>query len=175
MKITALAIWILILSAVTFLKELPGKYMNNATQSGMLRHPTTIAGDIIEGAIQRGVAKFSYDFDIQGGAQGDITLAGEPLPKNAIVWDGVVDVITALVGSGASAAVSTSQSANDLITSAAISGAPWSTTGSKALVPVGDAAHSIKMTADRAPKLVIASADLTAGKFNLFIEYYLSD
>ncbi len=130
---------------------------------------------IIEGAISRGVAKFSYDFDARGGAQGDIVLAGEPLPKNAIVWDGVVDVITPLVGSGAYAAISTSQSANDLITSAAVAGSPWSTAGSKALVPVGDASHSIKMTAERAPKLVIATADLTAGKFNLFIEYYLSD
>lgn len=130
---------------------------------------------IIEGAVFRGVAKFSYDFSKQGGTEGDITLAGEPLPKNAIVWDGVVDVITPLEGVGATAAVSTSQSADDLIAAAAISGAPWSTAGSKALVPVGDAANSIKMTAERAPKLVIASADLTAGKFNLFIEYYLSD
>jgi len=131
---------------------------------------------IIEGAVQRGVAKFIYDFAARGGAAGDIVLAGEPLPKNAIVWDGVVDVITPLTGgAGATAAVSTAQSANDLIAAADITGAPWSTAGSKAIVPVGDASHSIKMTADRAPKLVIATNDLTAGKFNLFIEYYLSD
>ena len=130
---------------------------------------------IIEGAQSRGVAKFSYDFDIEGGAQGDIILRGTPLPSKAIVWDGVVDVITALVGVGASAAVSTAQAANDLITAAAVAGAPWSTTGSKAVVPVGTAAASIKLTADRAPKLVVSAADLTAGKFNLFIEYYLSD
>jgi len=130
---------------------------------------------IIEGAVQRGVAKFTYDFDALGGAAGDITLVGEPLPYKAIVWDGVVDVITKLAGAGASVALTTSQSANDLITSAAISGSPWSSTGSKALVPVGDAANSIKMTAERAPKIVVTAADLTAGKFNLFIEYYLSD
>lgn len=131
---------------------------------------------IIEGAVSRGVAKFSYDFDAQGGVKGDITLAGTPLPDNAIVWDGVVDVITPLTGGGsATAAVSTAQSANDLITAAAVTGAPWSTAGSKALVPVGDASNSIKMTAERAPKLVIGTAALTAGKFNLFIEYYLSD
>lgn len=131
---------------------------------------------IIEGARQRGVAKFSYDFSARGGAVGDIVLAGTPLPKNAIVWDGVVDVITPLTGgAGATAAVSTAQSANDLITAADVTGAPWSTAGSKALVPVGTAAASIKMTADRSPKLVIATNDLTAGKFNLFIEYYLSD
>lgn len=131
---------------------------------------------IIEGAQSRGVAKFSYDFAVQGGVVGDIVLAGTPLPKNAIVWDGVVDVITALTGgAGATAAVSTAQAANDLITAADITGAPWSTTGSKALVPVGVAANSIKMTADRAPKLVVGTDALTAGKFNLFIEYYLSD
>jgi hypothetical protein len=131
---------------------------------------------IIEGAISRGVAKFSYDFASQGGVAGDIVLAGNPLSKNAIVWDGVVDVITPLEGgAGATAAVSTAQSANDLITAAEITGTPWSTAGSKALVPVGDAANSIKMTADGAPKLVVATNDLTAGKFNLFIEYYLSD
>lgn len=131
---------------------------------------------VIEGAESRGVAKFSYDFDAQGGVAGDIILAGTPLPKNAIVWDGVVDVITPLTGAGGTtAAVTTAQSANDLITAAAVSGSPWSTAGSKAIVPVGDAANSIKMTADRAPKLVIGTHDLTAGKFNLFIEYYLSD
>ncbi len=130
---------------------------------------------IIEGAISRVVAKFTYDFDAQGGAQGNITLVGTPLPSKAIVWDGVVDVITPPVGGGASVAVSTSQGANDLISAAAVAGAPWSTAGSKALVPVGTAAASIKLTADRAPIAVISGADLTAGKFNLFIEYYLSD
>ncbi len=131
---------------------------------------------IIEGAQQRGVAKFSYDYDVEGGATSTITLRGTPLPKNAIVWDGVVDVITALTSAtSATAAVTTSQSANDLITAADVSGAPWSTTGSKALVPVGTAAASIKMTAERKPAVVIGTGTLTAGKFNLFIEYYLSD
>jgi hypothetical protein len=131
---------------------------------------------IIEGSRGRGVAKFTYDFDSQGGASGDIVLQGTPLPKNAIIWDGVVDVITVPESGGsATIAVTTAQSANDLITAAAISGSPWSTTGLKALVPVGDAAHGIKMTADRAPKIVIGTADLTKGKLNLFIEYYLSD
>jgi hypothetical protein len=121
----------------------------------------------------RGVAKFSYDFAARGGAAGDIVLNGEPLPKGAIVWDGMVDVVTAIVGAGATCALTTAQSANDLITAAAVAGAPWSTTGSKAIVPVGDHTNSIKMTAERAPKLVISGADLTAGKFDLYIEYFL--
>jgi len=131
---------------------------------------------IIEGATSRGVAKYTYDFDAQGGVTGDITLVGDPMPDNAIVWDGCVDVITPLAG-GASAtgAVSTAQSANDLITAADVTGAPWSTAGAKAIVPVGTVASCIKMTAERKPKLVIGTADLTAGKFNLFLQYFLSD
>ena len=129
---------------------------------------------IIEGAIARGVAKFTYDFDAQGGAVGDIVLQGTPLPDNAIIWDGVVDVITPLTG-GTTVAVTTAQSANDLITAAADTGAPWSTAGTKAIVPVGTQAASIKLTAARAPKIVVTVADITAGKFNLFVEYYLSD
>jgi len=130
---------------------------------------------IIEGAKSRGVAKFSYDFDEQGGAMGDINLVGEPLPDNAIIWDGCVDVIEALTGAGGTtAALSTSQSANDLITAAAISGAPWSSIATVVIVPVGTVAACIKMTAERHPKLVIGSHDLTAGKFNLFLQYFLS-
>lgn len=131
---------------------------------------------VIEGSKQRNVAKFTYDFAARGGAVGDIELNGEALPKGAIIWDGVVDVITPLTGgAGATAAVSTAQQANDLITAAVVAGAPWSTAGSKALVPVGTAAASIKLTADRHPKLVVGTNPLTAGKFNLFIEYYRSD
>lgn len=129
---------------------------------------------IIEGAQQRGCAKFQYDFALLGGSQGDIALIGTPLPKNAVIMEGVVDVITPITG-GATVAVTTSQSANDLISAAADTGEPWVAAGIKALVPVGAAGNAIKMTADRAPKIVVTVADITAGKFNLFIEYYLSD
>lgn len=132
----------------------------------------------IDGAKFRGKAKFSYDFATQGGASGNITLLGDPLPKNAVLWDGCVDVITALTSAGdgdGTAALSTSQSANDIVSAASVAGAPWSTTGLKATVPTGAYNTAIKMTAQRAPILVVAGHDLTAGKFNLLIEYFLSD
>lgn len=131
---------------------------------------------VIGGARARQTLKYTYDFDSQGGATGDITLQGEPLPQAAIVWGGVVDVIEAITSGGsATAGISTSQSADDIVADAAVSGAPWSTTGLKAIVPAQAYDSAIKMTADRAPKLVITTADLTAGKFNLFIEYFLSE
>jgi len=131
---------------------------------------------IIEGAKSRGVAKFTFDFAVQGGTVGDIVLNGDPLPSKAIVWDGVVDILTPLTdGSDGTSALSTAQSANDLISDTANSGAPWSSTGLKAIVPVGTQATAIKLTAERKPKLVVAGHDLTAGKFNLFLQYFLSD
>jgi hypothetical protein len=50
-----------------------------------------------------------------------------------------------------------------------------------ACVPVGSAATSIKLTANRTPTITITTASttathsLTAGKINVFIQYLLSD
>jgi hypothetical protein len=41
-------------------------------------------------------------------------------------------------------------------------------------IPVGTAATSIKMTADRTLQATIATGAITAGKFNLIIEYIYS-
>lgn len=131
---------------------------------------------VIEGAKHRSVAKFVYDFAAQGGAVGNIVMQGEALPDDAVIWDGFVDVITVPTsGGGATIALTTGQTANDLITAAAIAGAPWSTAGLKAIVPVGTQATAIRTTAARAPTLVVGTAALTAGRIILFIEYYLSE
>jgi hypothetical protein len=128
----------------------------------------------IEGGQFRGVAKFQYDFAALGGAQGTITLPGIALPIYAIVYGGLMDVITVPTGAGASIAVQI-LAANDLVTAAAIAGAPWSSTGLKALVPVCTAGSSIKLTSAKSVAVVISAVDLTAGKFNVFLEYFLSD
>lgn len=131
---------------------------------------------IIAGAVGRSVYKYTYDFSAQGGVAGDITMQGEPLPDNAIIFGGVADVVTALTSDGsATMGISTSQSADDIIADAAVSGAPWSTTGTKAIVPALAYDSAIKTTAQRAPKVVITTADLTAGKVNLYLFVFLSD
>lgn len=123
------------------------------------------------------ILKASYDFAKQGGLQGTISLLvedGKPakLPSRAIVKDVLIDVLTAPTSGGAATiALSTGQAANDLKAATAIA----SYTGIVAGVPVGSAATSIKLTADRTPNMVVATADLTAGKFNVLIEYFFSD
>ena len=127
----------------------------------------------IEGAQFKGIAKFQYDYNVHGGLVSAINITGDPLPDGAIVYGGVLDVITALTGAGATVALSIN-AANDLVSAAAISGAPWSTTGLKAIVPIATAATSIKLTAERYVVATITGAVLTAGKFNLTIIYFRS-
>lgn len=124
------------------------------------------------GPVQTMVAE--YDFSKDGGAIGTITLrtlgpTGSSVPSGALLKSGVLVVVSALTGAGASVALQ-SEAAGDLVATAAISGAPWSTTGNKVITPAG-AASSILLTADRALKMVISAAVLTAGKFRLYVEY----
>ena len=133
-----------------------------------------LTGPAIEGSSFHGIAKFQYDFAVQGGTAGAITLSGDALPPGAVIYGGVIDVITALGSAGAATAALSIEGANDLVSATVVSGAPWSTTGIKAIVPVATAATSIKLTAARTLTLTVAIADLNAGKFNLFLVYFRS-
>lgn len=140
--------------------------------------------------------KVTYDFSVLGGAISTklpliiSATAGNPqekasqtssaggsrlspaLPKNAIVVGCYVDVITAPTSGGsATIAISTGQAAADLMAATAKA----SFTGIMACIPTGSAASSIKLTADSQPYIAIATAALTAGKFNVHILYALSD
>lgn len=94
------------------------------------------------------------------------------LPKGAIVIGCYIDVITAgTTSASGTMALSTGQAAGDL--KAALAAASY--TGIVACIPVGTAATAIKLTADSVPYYAIATGALTAGKWNLHIQYVLSD
>lgn len=109
----------------------------------------------------------TYDFAVQGGAISTIDL-GVGLSKGCVVVGGFMRVLTAVLGTGASVAVQL-EAADDIIAAAAISGAPWSTTGLKAIVPVFTAATMKETTVDRNISVVITAAVLTAGKFEVHL------
>lgn len=125
--------------------------------------------------------KVQYDFAQQGGAVGTVNLLvpktpGGPgalkgtLPKNALIIGCYIDVLTPATGAG-SIALGTGQTTVDL--KAATAAASY--TGIVACIPTGSAASSIKLTADRIPTATISVGTITAGKFNVLIEYVLSD
>lgn len=111
-----------------------------------------------------------YSFAVHGGAQGSIVIGN--LPLGTSVLGGWMNVETAPVGVGASIGI-TIEGAGDVVAVAAISGAPWSTTGKKAILPkrnTPEASSTFVTTAARNILFVISAADLTAGKVQLYLE-----
>lgn len=120
----------------------------------------------------------TYDFAVDGGAISTITpSAGFQLPDNAIILDGMVDVVTTCVSATDAATIAIqSEAANDIVAAIAISNVAnaWDA-GLQAIIPLGTAATAIKLTAARDIKIVIAVEALTAGKFHTILRYVTTD
>jgi hypothetical protein len=130
------------------------------------------------GRLYMGNDKFAvseYDFAVDGGAVGSITMRGDALPQNAIITQGIIQVDTILGGGTGTDNLSiTIESVNDLQTTAARNGSPWSTTGPKWTsngAHGGTVSQPILTTQKRTPTFVIAGTPLTSGKFRLITEY----
>jgi hypothetical protein len=127
----------------------------------------------IEGTSKLKVVVGEYDFALDGGAISTITLRGDnTVPSGAYLVGGFVDVLTAVTSGGAGTVAVNSNGASDLVAAAAVSGAPWSTTGIKSIIPAFTGATVIKTTAQRSLAITIATAALTAGKFRV-VAFYL--
>lgn len=117
------------------------------------------------------VVRGRYDFAVDGGAVGDIDLTvTAQIPANAVILGGFVEVDTAVAGAGASVAVKV-EGAGDIVAAAAVSGAPWSTTGRKSVIPAFTGATTVKTTAVRKIQATISAAVLTAGAFDVVLFY----
>lgn len=113
-----------------------------------------------------------YDFAVDAGAISTITLRGDnSVPSGAYILGGFVEVTTAVTSGGAATIAVNIEAAGDLIVAAAVSGAPWSTTGRKSVVPAFTGATSLKTTAARSLAITIATATVTAGKFRVVVFY----
>ena len=133
---------------------------------------------VIEGTNRVKTAVGEFDFAVDGGAIGTITLRSGPgdtmgseLPIGSVITGGYIEVDTPFTSGGAATVSAGSEGAADLQAAAAVSGAPWSTTGRKNIVPAGTGATSVKTTAKRNLALTIATAALTAGKGRVVVFY----
>jgi hypothetical protein len=100
---------------------------------------------------------------------------GSAIPDKSIIVGGFVQVNTLFDSADHSGSIALSiQGANDIISVAAISGAPWSTTGLKAIVPKANTPEStgIALTAARTLTATVTTTALTVGKLTAFL-YYL--
>lgn len=128
---------------------------------------------IIEGSTTVKTWKGSYSFAVDGGAQGTIVMRSNdgPIPSGSYILGGVLEVTTQLDSLGSATVAVQVEGANDTVTATAFGSAPWSSTGRKDVIPDSTGSTSVLTTAPKNPSIVIAVADLTAGVFNLILEY----
>lgn len=161
-------------------------FINKAGQTNVKREGTTVPR----------VAVATYD--VSGGDSGAVgahTL-GVYIPDNAVITRAIVDVVTTFTDGDQDAATIALhlQSANDIVAAIAVADASnvWDAgiRGTKIGFPNlgADAAHDsalevaalfagtmLKTTAVREITATVAEAALTAGKMNIYVEYYISD
>ena len=123
----------------------------------------------------RRVAHFKYNFSTDGGAVGVITPAlNVTLPLHAILLGGILNVTTSCTSGGsATVAIGTSagSSATSLLAATAVASLG---AGLIALVPLFSAATAVKLTAQGNVTLTVATAALTAGVIEGWIEFYVA-
>jgi len=120
------------------------------------------------------LATATYDFAVNGGAISAIPLAAT-VPDNAVILDGMVDVVTTLTSATDAATIALSvEGADDIVTAVAILTATDWDAGLRPIKPLGTSATAIKTTAARAITATIAVEAVTAGKFVVFLRYVLS-
>jgi len=126
---------------------------------------------------QLGVAIGNYSFAVQGGAVGTINLKDGDgkdlkLPANALIKNVVIDVITQPTSGGSATIAVTAVSSGDLLAALAVG----SFTGRIQGIP-DDAtvADMIKLSSEKTISIAVAVAALTAGKFNVLVEYVVSE
>lgn len=128
---------------------------------------------VIPGTRLQKTWKGEYDFAVDAGAIGTIVLRSDdgPIPAGSYIESGVLDVLTLFTTGTAATAALTVEAANDIVSATIVSGAPYSTTGNKSIVPAGTGATAIKTTVERSPSIVIATGTVTAGKCRLILVY----
>ena len=111
-----------------------------------------------------------YDFSKLGGAVGDFPL-GIRVPSGARVIDAFAVVKTAATSTNSTATIAVKvEAANDIFTAAAVSGAPWSTTGRKQGIPdYATVADTKVTTAEREVTMTVAVEALTAGVIDFYV------
>ena len=135
-------------------------------------------GGITSGAVGLGalrVARFEFDCAVVGNRTIDPHGTGVIIPIHGIVVGGFIDVntlFTSDVTNTGTIAISV-QAANDVISAAAVSGAPYSSIGRKAIIPKANTpeSSSLKASAAREITCTVAVAALLTGKLTGYLYY----
>ena len=132
-----------------------------------------IGADVGLGALR--VARFEFDAGVVANRTVAAHGTGVTIPANAIVVGGFVNVNTAFTSANANngtIAISV-EAANDIISAAAVSGAPYSTIGRKAIVPKANTPESTSVLASTAKEITctVAVSALLTGKLTGYLYF----
>jgi len=159
------------------------RQLDNVIKSRHIAPDTVVAADIADnavgnaqlGALQPKTLCFLYDFAALGGATGSLILtdqagAGQSLPDNAVITEVVIEGITDLTSGGsATVALGYTGQTDAFLSAAAKTAANWNTNN----VTVGTATAAVGKTGSAVAVLAtVATADLTAGKFQVWVTYF---
>jgi hypothetical protein len=113
-----------------------------------------------------------YDFSVNGGAVGAITLTGDTIPAGALVIDAFL-IVDTIVTSGGAATVSLGvEGAADLRAAATLATAPaLNAAAALKFTAFTGASNPIVTTQARSIVATVATAALTAGVFRVVVEY----
>jgi len=158
--------------------------MKAVTSNGLLKDVNDNFAEIspvgtVNGLGNLRVARFLYDgAGLDSAGVSNLTVAAHPtgvtLPANAIVVGGFFDVNTLFTSAAGTATIAISvEGANDIQTAAAVSGAPYSTIGRKAIVPKANTPEStaVKTTVARLITCTVAVQALLTGKLTGYLYY----
>lgn len=100
---------------------------------------------------------------------------GLSLPAHSIICGGFIDVNTLFTSAGGNAGTIAIhvEGAGDIVAAAAVSGAPYSSIGRKAIIPKANTPEStsVKTTVAREITVTVAVQALTAGKFTGYLHF----
>jgi hypothetical protein len=116
------------------------------------------------------VAVAEYDFAVDGGATGTLTLRGDQIPAGAVIVDSLINVKTKPESGGEATISLGGEAEGDLQAAKKVSEAPWSTATPKRGA-VTATATPVVTTAARSITAKIATAALTKGKFQVVVTY----
>lgn len=121
------------------------------------------------------VARFEFDAGVVANRTVAAHGTGVSIPALAIVVGGFLDVNTLFTSAAGTATIAISvEAANDIQTAAAVSGAPYSSIGRKAIVPKANTPEStsVKTTVAREITATVAVQALLTGKLTGYL-YFL--
>lgn len=155
--------------------------IKNVTVSGFLKDVSDNF-ELLKGFFNGGpglgalrVARFEFDAGIAANRTIAAHGTGVKIPANGIVVGGFVDVNTAFTSDATNAGTIAIkvEGANDIISAAAVSGAPYSTVGRKAITPKANTPEStsVKASTEKEITCTVAIEALLTGKLTGYLYY----